>query len=111
MQTFVNHVTGRPMSYRHLGAMFAMAFIFCPVSADAQGGPPAGNRERELAQTIRQAGYDCSLVASIEVVPDPPPGWEVLRPEVALCVDGKRYLVAKSGRSGGNARPVVRPMF
>ena len=99
------------MSYRSLGAMFAMALTSCPVTADAQGGPPAAHRERELGQIIRQAGYDCSLVASIEVVPDPPPGWESLRPEIALCIDGKRYLIAKSGRSGGNVMPVVRPMF
>ncbi len=95
------------MSYLSLGAMLAMALTSCPLTADAQGRAPAGDRERELAQIIRQAGYDCSLVASI----DPPPGWESLRPEIALCVDGKRYLVAKSGRSGGNVRPVVRPMF
>ena len=99
------------MSYLSLGAMLAMALTSCPLTADAQGRPPAGDRERELAQIIRQAGHDCPLVASIEVVPDPPSGWEVLRPEVAVCVDGKRYLVAKSGRSGGNVRPVVRPMF
>ena len=99
------------MSYLSLGAMLAMALTSCPVTADAQGRPPAGDRERELAQIIRQAGYECSLVASIEDIPDPPPGWESLRPEIALCLNGKRYLVAKSGRSGGNVRPVVRPMF
>jgi hypothetical protein len=90
--------------------MFALALNFSPVTANAQGIPPAGDRELDLGQIIRQAGYDCSLVASIEVVPDSPPGWESLRPEIALCINGNRYLVAKSGRSGGNIRPVVRPI-
>jgi hypothetical protein len=70
----------------------------------------AGARERELAQIIREAGYDCVLVASITAPPDAPPGFESMRPEIATCIDGKRYLIAKSGRSGGNVRPVVRPM-
>ena len=99
------------MSCRYLRAMLAVALTSCAVTADAQERASAGDRERELAQIIRQAGYDCSLVANVEVIPDPPPGWESLRPEIALCVDGKRYLVAKSGRSGGNIRPVVRPLF
>ena len=77
-------------------------------TALSQTGP--GVRERELAQIIREAGYDCVLVASITGPSDPPPGFESLRPEIATCVDGRRYLIAKSGRSGGNVRPVVRPI-
>ena len=99
------------MSRRRLRAVLVMALLLCPAIAHAQSGPPPGNRERELAQIIREAGYDCSQVESIVVAPNPPPGWEDFRPEVALCRNGKRYLVAKSGRSGGNLRPVVRPMF
>lgn len=99
------------MAHRGLCGVLVAAFLLCPVCANAQGTAPQSDRARELGQIIRQAGYDCPLVASIEAIPDPPPGWEVLRPEVAVCLNGKRYLVAKSGRSGGNVRPVVRPMF
>ena len=98
------------MAPRFMGVLVT-AFMLGPVGANAQGRLPPSDRERELGLIIRQAGYDCPLVASIDVIPDPPLGWEVLRPEVAVCVNGKRYLVAKSGRSGGNVRPVVRPMF
>jgi hypothetical protein len=73
-------------------------------------GQTTGARERELAQVIREAGYDCILVQSITGPPDPPPGFESMRPEIATCIDGKRYLIARSGRSGGNVRPVVRPL-
>lgn len=97
------------MGQRHSRAVFIMALVLCPATAKSEAAP--GYRERELAQIIREAGYECPLVASITVAPDPSPGWEGLRPEVALCMNGKSYLVTKSGRSGGNVRPVVRPMF
>jgi hypothetical protein len=90
--------------------VLAMAFICLPTITSAQGGPAPGHRERELAQIIREAGYDCSQVESITNAPAPPPGWESLRPEIATCPNGKKFLVTKSGRSGGNMRPVVRPM-
>jgi hypothetical protein len=96
------------MFRRCLVTVLAMAL---PSLANAQGGPSGGYRERELAQIIREAGYDCVLVESIVPTPDPPLGWESLRPEIAFCTDGTRYLVAKSGRSGGYIRPVVRPLF
>ena len=50
------------------------------------------------------------MVESVEVLTNPMPGWESLRPEVALCKNGRRFLIAQSGRSGGNIRPVVRPL-
>jgi hypothetical protein len=92
--------------------MFAAALVcLClPTVGSAQGESASGYRERELAQIIRDAGYDCSQVESITNAPTPPPGWESLRPEIATCRNGKRFLVTKSGRSGGNTRPVVRPM-
>jgi hypothetical protein len=98
------------MFRRRLVALFATAFICLPAISSAQSGSSPGYRERELAQIIREAGYDCSQVASIAIAPAPPPGWESLRPEIATCANGKRFLVTKSGRSGGNLRPVVRPM-
>jgi hypothetical protein len=88
----------------------AATLICLPAIANAQSGSASGYRERELAQIIREAGYDCSQVESITDAPAPPPGWESLRPEIATCRNGKRFLVTKSGRSGGNLRPVVRPM-
>src|SRR5262245_59740019 len=88
----------------------ALMCMCLPTIANAQSGSAPGNRERELAQIIREAGYDCAQVDSITNAPTPPPGWESLRPEIATCRNGKRFLVTKSGRSGGNLRPVVRPM-
>src|SRR5215510_5335489 len=91
-------------------ARLAAALICLPTIANAQGGSTPGSRERELAQIICEAGYDCSQVESVTNAPAPPPGWESLRPEIATCRNGKKFLVTKSGRSGGNLRPVVRPM-
>src|SRR5262244_2551785 len=78
--------------------------------AVAQAPSPPGVHERELAQIIRQAGYDCREVERIEVTVSPDPAFESLRPEVATCKNGKKFLVARSGRGGVNARPIVRPL-
>ena len=98
------------MFEQRLLAGLAAALICLPTIANAQSGSVPGTRERELTQIIREAGYDCSQVESITNAPAPPPGWESLRPEIATCGNGKKFLVTKSGRSGGNLRPVVRPM-
>src|SRR5215472_10447390 len=91
-------------------AFLALPLAICPSIAIAQTPSPPGVHERELAQIIRQAGYDCREVESIEVAVNPDPAFESLRPEIAICKNGKRFLVAKSGRGGGNARPIVRPL-
>jgi len=70
--------------------------------------PAARLSELELALIISRAGYDCPAVDSIEVATNPQPGWEVLRPEVAVCKNGKRFIVVSSGRR--NTQPVVRPL-
>jgi hypothetical protein len=90
--------------------LFALivALTCLPVVANAQSGLAPVSRERELAQIIREAGYDCSHVESITNAPAPPPGWESLRPEIATCQNRKRFLVTRSGRR--NLPPVVRPM-
>jgi hypothetical protein len=98
------------MFHQRLVIALATALLCSPTIADGQSGSAPGYRERELAQIIREAGYDCSQVESIADAPVPPPGWESLRPEIATCRNGRRFLVTKSGRSGGNLRPVVRPM-
>ena len=103
-------VLERQMFCERVAAVLLMTLALCS-AGKGQTAPAPGLRERELALIIRQAGYDCVFVESIAGPPDPPPGWEGLRPEIATCTDGKRYLIAKSGRSGGNVRPVVRPMF
>ena len=90
--------------------LLAAVLLCLPRIANAQSGSAPGYRERELAQIIREAGYECSQVESITNAPAPPPGWESLLPEIATCQNGKRFLVTKSGRGGGNLRPVVRPM-
>jgi hypothetical protein len=90
--------------------LFALivALTCLPMVANAQSGSAPAYRERELAQIIREAGHDCSHVESITNAPAPPPGWESLRPEIATCQNGKRFLVTRSGRR--NLPPVVRPM-
>ena len=98
------------MFEERLLAGLAAALIFMRLTVNAQSGSAPGSRERELAQIIREAGYDCSQVESITNAPAPPPGWESLRPEIATCRNGRKFLVTKSGRSGGNLRPVVRPL-
>jgi hypothetical protein len=91
-------------------ALLALTLAVCPPIAVAQTPSPPGVHERELAQIIRQAGYDCREVESIEVTVNPDPAFESLRPEVAICKNGKKFLVAKSGRGGRNARPIVRAL-
>ena len=90
--------------------LLATALLSLLTIANAETRQAPGYREGELAQIIREAGYDCSQVESIADAPAPPPGWESLRPQIATCQNGKRFLVTKSGRSGGNLRPVARPM-
>jgi hypothetical protein len=93
-----------------LCACLALPLTFFSALAAAQTTSPPGNRERELAQIIRQAGYDCRAVDHIDVAPIPDMGLESFRPEVAVCTNGKKFLVAKGGRGGANARTVVRPL-
>ena len=98
------------MGRRRAGAVLAMALLLAPAAAQAEAARPPGFRELELALIIARAGYDCPVVESFEILTNPMPGWESLRPEVALCKNGRRFLIAQSGRSGGNVRPVVRPL-
>src|SRR5215475_12054511 len=91
-------------------ALVALPFALFASVAVAQDPSPPGIHERELAQIIRQAGYDCREVERIEVKTSPDPAFDSLRPEVATCKNGKKFLVTKSGRGGVNARPVVRPL-
>jgi len=93
-----------------LRRLFAFPLALCPALVAAQPTPPPGSHERELAQIIRQAGHDCRAIENIELAPSPDVGLETFRPEVALCTNGKKFLVAKGGRGGPNARPVVRPL-
>src|SRR5229473_7129733 len=98
------------MSRRPELALLALPLVVYPPTALAQAPSPPGVRERELAQIIRQAGYDCREFESIEVKASPDPAFDSLRPEVATCKNGKKFLVAKSGRGGRNARPIVRAL-
>jgi hypothetical protein len=89
-------------------AWLAIAVAVYPLAAVAQANPPPGYHELELALTIARAGHDCPTVERIEATNNDQPGWDVLRPEVAVCRNGKRFLVVTSGRR--NAQPVVRPL-
>jgi hypothetical protein len=93
----------------YLGALFVLSVASCPTISTAQVTPPLVH-QLELAQMIRQAGYDCRAVESVSTSPSPDPAFETLRPEVATCSNGKNFLVVRSGRGGVNARPIVRPM-
>jgi len=90
--------------------LLVVPLVACSAMASAQSIPPPGFHERELAQIIRQAGYDCRTVESIDISPSPDPAFDTMRPEVATCSNKKKFLVVKSGRGGVNARPVVRPL-
>src|SRR5882672_7096480 len=96
------------MRRRRSRAVLVMALMLLPATAKAQTPPPPGFRELELALIIARAGFDCPAVEGIEVTTNPQPGWEILRPEVAVCKNGKRFMVVTSGRR--NTRPVVRPL-
>jgi uroporphyrinogen-III synthase len=98
------------MLTRHPRALVILCLVLLSATARAQVTTSPAPRERELAQTIRQAGFDCRAVENIAVVPNPDPAFETLRPEVATCNNGKKYLIVKSGRGGMNARPIVRPL-
>jgi len=98
------------MSRRPKLALLLLPLVVGPPVAVAQTPSPPGVHERELAQIIRQAGYDCREVERIEVKVNPDPAFDSLRPEVAICKNGKKFLVTKSGRGGVNARPIVRPL-
>jgi hypothetical protein len=82
----------------------------CSTIAAAQVVAATPAHQVELAQIIRQAGYDCRMVESVTSSPSPDPAFATLRPEVATCTNGKKFLVVKSSRGGVNARPVVRPV-
>ena len=96
------------MGRRRARAVVVMALVLFPAIAKAQTTAPPGFRELELALIISRAGFDCSAVDSIEVATNPQPGWDVLRPEVAVCKNGKRFIVVSSGRR--NTKPIVRPL-
>jgi len=90
-------------------AMLGAAALLCPGTPNAEPGPPTDGRE--LAQIIREAGYDCRDVEKIDVPSTPPPGWESFRPDIVVCNTGKKFLVARTGRGGNTAKPLVRPLF
>ena len=98
------------MFIRYPRALFVLSIASCPTISNAQTAIPPLVHQLELAQMIRQAGYDCRAVERVNTSPSPDPAFETLRPEVATCSNGKKFLVVRSGRGGPNARPIVRPM-
>jgi hypothetical protein len=98
------------MLTRLVPALCVTLVAVCATTARTQTTMAPGLHERELAQIIRQAGYDCGAVESIDVSPSPDPAFESMRPEIATCSNKRKFLVVKSGRGGVNARPVVRPL-
>src|SRR5258706_13244994 len=98
------------MSRRPELALLALPLVVFPRMAAAQAPSTPGVHERELAQIIRQAGYDCREIESIEVKVSPDPAFDSLRPEEATCKNGKKFLVAKSSGAGRKARHTVRAL-
>src|SRR6516225_4165377 len=90
------------------GSMLIAAMFLWPGIASAE--PVSQITSRELAQTIQEAGYECREVQSIEVPTNAPPGSGTFGIQMALCSNGKKFLVARSGRDRGSARPVVRQL-
>jgi len=82
------------------------AAMLWPRPAGADVPPPPGSIEREMAETIRNAGYDCDAVTSFSVATDRESDELVWggRPRVATCANGKRFLVATPPR-----RPLQPP--
>jgi hypothetical protein len=91
-------------------ALLVWPIALWSTNAVAQIGAPPSAHQLELAEIIRQAGYDCRVVQSVASSPSPDPAFATLRPEVATCTNGKKFLVVKSARGGVNAKPIVRPM-
>ena len=77
-------------------------------AAQAQPDLPPDTRERELALIIASESHDCPQIESISSPENNEPGWNILRPEVVVCRNGKRFMIVTSGRR--NARPIVRPL-
>jgi hypothetical protein len=98
------------MATRFVPALCGMLVAVCATIARTQTTMPPGLHERELAQIIRQAGYDCGAVETIDVSPSPDPAFASMRPEVATCSNKRKFLIVRSGRGGAVARPVVRPL-
>ena len=76
--------------------------------ARAQADLRPDSHERELALIIASEGHDCPQIESISSPQSDEPGWNILRPEVVVCRNGKRFMIVTSGRR--NARPIVRPL-
>jgi hypothetical protein len=89
-------------------ASIVLVIPFGTTIATAQIVAPPRAHQLELAQMIRQAGYECRAVESIHSQPNPDPAFATLLPEVATCSNEKKFLVVKSGRGGANARPIVK---
>jgi hypothetical protein len=97
------------MNNRISSAVLVLPIAACSTTVAQVVAPPPAHQV-ELAQMIRQAGYDCRMVESVTSTPSPDLAFATLRPEVATCTNGKKFLVVKSARGGVNARPIVRPM-
>jgi hypothetical protein len=81
-----------------------------PASADI--APRPGEYERALAREIREAGYDCPAVnrytryhgaGAAEMM------WGKQAPDLAVCDNGKKYLVAKPPHRFPPLRGLIGP--
>jgi hypothetical protein len=87
-----------------LAAIVATLAIW-PAAARADIPPPPDVVQRQLADTIRQAGHECAAVTSFGNATSPDADamvWGSARPALVVCSNGKSFLVA---------RPPARPNF
>jgi hypothetical protein len=86
------------MSRRHALAAIIATLPIWPAAARADIPPPPDVVQRQFADTIRQAGHDCTAVTSFNHGTTSPDGdalvWGGQRPALAICSNGKRFLVA-----------------
>jgi hypothetical protein len=93
---------------RRAGFVLIAAMLLCSGITSAEPVSPA--TAREVTQTIREAGYECREVQSIEVPTNAPLGSGSFGIQMVLCSEGKKFLIARSSRDRGSQRPVVRQL-
>ena len=96
------HLKARLFYLAAVAALPGVAVAQAPIEIRPQ------THEQELALIIAIEGHDCPQIESISTPENNEPGWNILRPEVVVCRNGKRFMIVSSGRRG--ARPIVRPL-
>jgi hypothetical protein len=100
------------MSRRHASAAIAATLSIWPAAALADIPPPPDFVRRELAAEITRAGHDCPAVTRHSVATSSESDalvWGSQRPELAVCSNGKSFLVARPPRRPNFNPPPLPP--